>query len=789
MTIKKFLAEFELSTPLVFFDFGNVNLVDGKFFFSVTDYTQKDLGQNFFIGRKYNSAEKFKYPLGRNWAWNISRINKEKKFLELVDENFTRRRFQLNENFCSDNTTQIKIFRSEYQRKEKNGEEFFYGEDGQLKIFKISEGVTRKFFYNGSFLEKIKLASGAEIYVNFKDNKLSEIRDALGRKTSYIYDGELLKEVVYPNRSKISYYYDTNGFLIGCKDRDGVMKFSLVCDEFGKVIEREDYRGKFTFDYEDQNRRTIMTNSADNDKTYFYWNRRGQVEKVVYSDNTDEIFSYNELGKMTYAKNRQNLEEHWDYDASGNLIFEEKRDKTWKKFFYENEKLVEEKNSADGEIYYYYNEQNFLREKRTKLNVKDWDVETWERDSFGRILSHTHNGKTFRYSYEDYSPMPNFLETPAGEKISFRYDEAFRLLVVHDSLGEENFSYSALNLLRSKTDTLGDKKFFKYNLQGNSLDAEERKKVSLEKKISYALDKFDNGGRKIESRKKIYAGGGKFLYALKRWTYDADGNVLIERSWVDCQDEKSATGRVRTIKKFFDLAGRLIRIEDNRGAVIEYEYHNLGFCTQKKYLQDENSVRLMKFKYDAAKNLVEVMVKEDRQRTGKLWSKKIFTSDEERESFFENQTEFEYVAHSENYFYDALGNVIKFSGGKEEINFRRDVWGRVTEVQTAEGRKYFSYDFAGNLREAVDFGGEKMIFDFDLNGNFLGSHGEGNKKLAAAFKKEKPFGSYIQQKILWKIVCPKGKIFGSLQKFFDLYSMFEKLPNYQTEWRDYFAYQ
>ena len=161
----------------------------------------------------------------------------------------------------------------------------------------------------------------------------------------------------------------------------------------------------------------------------------------------------------------------------------------------------------------------------------------------------------------------------------------------------------------------------------------------------------------------------------------------------------------------------------------------------------------------------------------------------ERESFFENQTEFEYVGHSENYFYDALGNVIKFSGGKEEINFRRDVWGRVTEVQTAEGRKYFSYDFAGNLREAVDFGGEKMIFDFDLNGNFLGSHGEGNKKLAAAFKKEKPFGSYIQQKILWKIVCPKGKIFGSLQKFFDLYSMFEKLPNYQTEWRDYFAYQ
>ena len=243
--------------------------------------------------------------------------------------------------------------------------------------------------------DKLTLKSENIINLLYKDDKLSEIRDEINRRTRYEYVGDYLTRVIYPDGSRIKYNYDSNGRLISCFARDGKLIFTNEYDELDRVTRTTTENGFRVFSYEDQNRRTIESGMQE---IIYHWNRNKEIEKITYFDGTEKQPNF-----------------------------------------------INNDNERQLEIKCKYSSKNLLIERETRLNNKDCRREFWEREIEGRVIKYNVNGQITSYSYDDKSPEPSMIETPCGYKFSFRYDKVYRLLIIRTELGERTFSYNPMN--------------------------------------------------------------------------------------------------------------------------------------------------------------------------------------------------------------------------------------------------------------------------------------------------------------------------------------------------------
>ena len=87
---------------------------------------------------------------------------------------------------------------------------------------------------------------------------------------------------------------------------------------------------------------------------------------------------------------------------------------------------------------------------------------------------------------------------------------------------------------------------------------------------------FDVGGRLIEIRQNV---GEQFH--LIRWKYDVNDNCIERREWRDLQTAQSATGRVKTVKYFYDAQNRLTRKMDG-DTITKYYYDCLNRLVRER---------------------------------------------------------------------------------------------------------------------------------------------------------------------------------------------------------------
>ena len=381
--------------------------------------------------------------------------------------------------------------------------------------------------------QKITLKSLREIFFVYEGKNLIAVQDELGRVTRYEYEENILRRVIYPDGSQVNYFYDYKKRLTACTER-GKKIFQNEYDDLGRITKFSDDGGTRNFLYVDKSQQTI---EDGREKIIYRWNRRKLIEKIIYADGTTENFMYDADNLLNYKRERNGDEYFWRY-LNGHLTYEVFPSGLIVSFQYDANGNIVRKYDSDGkEELFYYSTKNLLIGKHTKLNVKDWKSETWERDVAGRVLKYDVNGQTTTYTYDDEAPEPSLIETPCGYKFSCVYDKAYRLLTFHTDAGNFSFAHTPMNEVIAA--------------QKNIFEPIEIPETFSEQA---SIKIFDIGGRLIEAREEVGDG-----FKLVRWKYDVNGNCIERREWRDLQTAQSATGRVKIIRYEYDAQNRLTR--------------------------------------------------------------------------------------------------------------------------------------------------------------------------------------------------------------------------------------
>ena len=246
------------------------------------------------------------------------------------------------------------------------------------------------------------------------------------------------------------------------------------------------------------------------------------------------------------------------------------------------------------------------------------------------------------------------------------------------------YEYDAENRLTKITAPNGTvEKVYIYNKKGNVLkeiNANGYKMGSSDDERPGILYKYNAIGWIIEKREPVE----KNKYKLTEYRYDSEGNIIEERRHMDLQDEKSASGRVLSIFFKYDKQNRLIKVEDNTGAVMEYGYNSLNLKTFEKRRINDDTFQTISYKYDEAGRLVGTLQKVDRKECGR----------------FNAETKYEL---------DKTGNVIKIITPAGYIIKRAyDKADRLIEEvhidkeNGIENKTIFTYDKAGNIVKVTD---------------------------------------------------------------------------------------
>ena len=626
-----------------------VDPVTGMLRLEVLDYGQWDVGQPFLWKRRYvpepvGIKSKLK-PLGERWQLGATgQAERSRTEIRLPREDFRWEAFLLQENRWLSQSSPANLFLTVQSDslllKDLAVPGEYHFDKNNMLILSRRQGLIRRFTYIGTTLSGITLADENEITVSGDKGHIASIKDALGRVLRYEYDGELLKQVIYPNGGQVVYDYDERGLVLSIKDRSGGYEARLRYDDYGRVIRRETAVGEiFNYEYADQDRLTTRREVKSGALRQYFWNRQRKVCRVVYEDGSEIHTEYDREGRVTLRRTRQGTELRYEYDDAGRITKEIFPNVT---FTYTYDKLghLTARQRNDGfMINYTYNGEGYLVKRRTKLSLKDWREEIWDRDIKGRIIAYSLNGQVTRYAYEGAAPFPVLLETATGNKFSYRYDRVNRLLAVRSPQSERTYAYNALDLLAGDTDGLGREKSYAYDLQGVPREGQTQKfwpgfswpqlrpPVTKEILTAYkdkASCRCDLGGRLLEIRTPDEAFPPERPYRLTRWQYDKTDNILEERLWLDPQDKTSATGRIRIRRFAYDAENRLKRQTDSRGETIEYAYDALGACVQERHLNGQNLTALIRYVYDAIGRLISRDEKSDYQKTGKLWERTDF---------------------------------------------------------------------------------------------------------------------------------------------------------------------
>lgn len=455
-----------------------------------------------------------------------------------------------------------------------------YAQRDILSDFVISRtynSLSREWKFSIGKQKKIVLKTSREIFLTYEGNHLVAIKDEIGRTTRYEYEKNFLKSVIYPDGSRVRYACDFDKNIISCTERDGKIIFQNEYDYIGRIVKMKDAAGARDFFYDTQNRRVIESGKG---LVIYKWNRRKLIDEIIFEDGSSEQFFYDTHDKLNYKRGRGGEEHFWTY-SNGFLRREIFPNGLIKKFEYDKEGNVIRTIDSDGhEELFSYSTKNLLIEKRTRLNVKDWRVETWERDIVGRILKYKVNDQTVNYFYDEDSPVPTLIQTPCGYKFSYRYDATYKLLVMKTELGEISFTYNQLN------EPVDYRKIF----------AETESPKKLFKKAEYEI--FDEGDRRIEARDKI---GDK--YKLMRWKYDKNDNCVEWREWKNLQSKTGATGKVFIERFEYDAQNRLTKKSNGEGFT-EYSYDCLNRLVRQKFQVANQPARIKKFFYNFEGQLI-----------------------------------------------------------------------------------------------------------------------------------------------------------------------------------------
>ena len=567
--------------------------------------------------------------------------------------------------------------------------EYAYNAKNYRTMVRDGEGNESHYMYDGMgrllamYMPKAwKTRKDEYVYkYDFLDRLIDTIRPD-GSHQRQIRDGEgnILKNV-HPNAydaltddgEGIRYEYDSDGNNIRIHYPDGGCE-RIFYDAEGKRIKH------VLPEYYD----SILDDGIG---TSYEYDSAGRLAKIILPDGTVEAeYGYDLIGNILTKTDALGHTSYYAYDLCGNLT----------------RSLIPTKEEQDEDLYQkvtfsYDGNGNKVKEHRFSGY--------WDKD--GNLLR----------------------EDGTGLCLTYRYDCRNRLVQVEDGLGA---------VIK-----------YRYDVRGNRIYEEKAINPEVRQIIHFVHDK---AGRLIERREELDSGlepvSGEYKTAVTTHGYDENGNRIftqtpegyrITREY-DTLDrltservEDHLNGIDRTVRVNYDKAGNITKLvrqgKDGMPWEISYSYDlkdrithaNDYFGPVFQYEYDKND-RLLKealagaeldwsyaYAYDYRGNLVT-----ETDSEGTLQEKHLYRTDGKlMHSQFADGNELEYsygingmqqeirTARSQQadraaqvYTYDARGRITGIQDGNQnQTGYHMDPWGRVHQIETAEGGKEnFTYD-------------------------------------------------------------------------------------------------
>ena len=310
-------------------------------------------------------------------------------------------------------------------------------------------------------------------------------------------------------------------------------------------------------------------------------------------------------------------------------------------------------------------------------------------------------------------------------------------------------------------------------MRGNRIYEEKAINEKVRQVIHFVYNK---AGRLTERREELESGlepaAGEYRTAVTTYGYDENGNRILTQTpegyritrEYDTLDrltservEDHLNGIDRTVRVNYDKAGNITKLvrqgKDGMPWEISYSYDlkdrithaNDYFGPVFQYEYDKND-RLLKealagaeldwsyaYAYDYRGNLVT-----ETDSEGTLQEKHLYRTDGKlMHSQFADGNELEYsygingmqqeirTARSQQadraaqvYTYDARGRITGIQDGNQnQTGYHMDPWGRVHQIETAEGGKEnFTYDYAGHVTSTTDANGGVITYRYNSQG-------------------------------------------------------------------------
>ncbi|UOO83592.1 DUF6531 domain-containing protein [Neisseria dumasiana] len=387
---------------------------------------------------------------------------------------------------------------------------------------------------------------------------------------------------------------------------------------------------------------------------------------------------------------------------------------------------------------YHYDYNNEL----TKRVFADGSTNIMERDSLGRLLSHTDAmGRVTRYQYSNEGQIETIVR-PDGAMLHFDYDDSYRLIRKSDAEGHyDSYTYDEAGNLLTHTDPLKHTTRFEYAGNGLLLSVTDPKGSTTE----YHYDHNNQPDLITDcsgyQTKLAYTPEGQLARitdALGQHTeyhYDANRNLTLALY----PDGSKETFR-------YDAADRLTAHTDGEGHTTAYEYGQDGLPTQRTNALGHT----FGYHYDQARRLIGL--------TNENGARYRFAYDVldrlVAESGFDHKlTAYHYNAGNElvqqnEYGDDASvaaklmaqygGQPVKstdrtpLSDGLKDktplriTEFQRDILGRLKHTLAHDNtgntqETAYHYDLNGNLVRAANRHGI-TCFDYNAGGQLIGQH-------------------------------------------------------------------
>lgn len=497
--------------------------------------------------------------------------------------------------------------------KLRDGTVYVFGDNAPLQSIRDRYGnqinVTRTGLnFVGNQVGNItKLSSPNGRYIEFTNdanNRVTEIKDNIGRTVAYAYDvdGNLWK-VTSPDNKTNEYTYDASHRLLTIKDARGIVYLTNEYDADGRVAKQTQADlTTFEFDYTVVNNKVTQTDLTD---------PRGNVRRVTFNSDghmLTDTYAFGKPEQQTYTYQLQagtNLtqsvtdelgrQKAWTYDSFGNVTSVTTLAGTAQavttSFTYEPtfKQLATTTDPLNHTVTFGYDSNGNLTSVTDPLNNQS----TFAYNAAGQLISATDPvNKTSYFTYDGGDLVSTTL--PAGQTVKIFTDAAGRTVSVTSPTGPASRTdYDSLNRVIKRTDPLSGLTQFAYDPNGNLLTVTDARNNSL----SYTYDNMDRTQSRTDAMLKqttyLYDNNGNLRQVTDRkgqvtsYTYDAL-NRMVLATYADTS----------TIGYTYDKGNRLTQISDSISGVITYTYDDMD-----RLLSETTPRGTVSYTYDAAGRL------------------------------------------------------------------------------------------------------------------------------------------------------------------------------------------